>query len=506
METTSSTQNATRSLITSLGVGSGIDMASLANDLAAAQFSLRTDRLAAKSERLEASISSASNLRSMLLSLSTSLGDRIRVGDLSPQPNIANGAVAGASLSGTRQPSGSYSLEVTALAASQTLASPAYAAASDPFGSGTLTLRFGTVVPPTTTTTPPSGNGNGNGNGNGGGGTTTTPGSFTEDPTHPAVSVTIAPNSTLADIAKAINTANAGISAYVANTVDGARLVLKGAEGAANGFVLEAAETPGEPGLGNLAWNPASASGDLLTSATDAAFKVDGLSMTATSNTISEAIPGVTLALKGTNAGAPTQISFSDPSTNISEAMRDLTAALNEIATELRSATDPKTGELARDAGARTLQRAFASLAGNRIMPGAADGVPATLSDLGLSTQRDGSFILDPQRLADTLARDPEAVAAMFTRGVNGIFGTIDSISRAAGVTGNPSSLAGSISRNTAKLSQLTEDQAELAEKQEAMRARLTARFAVSENRIGTSRSTLTFLENQIAAWNSQGN
>src|SRR5262245_19034697 len=139
--TTNTAATTTRSLITALGAGSGVDMVELANSLAAAQFASRTDRLAAKSEMLDAQISTASNLKSMLLQLATSLGDRVRMGDLSPQPQIANGAVAQASLSGSAQPKGSYSLEVTACANAQTLASTAYGASTDLVGSGTLTLR-----------------------------------------------------------------------------------------------------------------------------------------------------------------------------------------------------------------------------------------------------------------------------------------------------------------------------------------------------------------------------
>ena len=92
----------------------------------------------------------------------------------------------------------------------------------------------------------------------------------------------------------------------------------------------------------------------------------------------------------------------------------------------------------------------------------------------------------------------------MFTNGLHGVFGTIDGISRGAGQVGNPGSLAGSISRYTDQLGKLAGDQAKLAEQQETLRARLATRFIASENRIGAAKSTLSFLQNQIAAWNSQ--
>lgn len=479
MESTaaSTARTATQSLVSAMGGGSGINMGQLATDLAAASFAPRIDRLTNRADTLDRQITAASNLKSMILSLATSLGQRIREGDLSPQPKLANASVAQASLAGGVQPKGSYSLEVTALATSQTLASPAYASGADPVGAGTLTLRFGTVAGA----------------------------SFTEDSAHAAVPITIASGATLADVAVAINGANAGVSAYVAQTVDGAKLVLKGAEGAANGFVLDATETPGEEGLASLAWNPAAAgTGRLLKSAADAAFRVDDLAMTSPSNTAASAIPGVSLKLTATNIGAPTTVTFSDPTAAITGAMRDLTAALNEIAGELKTQTDPVSGDLARDSGARALQQTFARLAGTVIMSAAPDGAPRTLADLGLSTQRDGTFALDSARLAATLKRDPEATAAMFTTGLRGVYATIDSISRRAGAINDPGSLGGSIKRYGEQKRQVGDNQTELAEKQEALRARLAKQFTVSENRVGASRSTLSFIQNQIAAWNAQ--
>jgi flagellar hook-associated protein 2 len=472
------TTSATTSIVTSLGGGSGIDMTALANNLAVAQFAARKDRLTAKSEKLDKQISAASSLKSMLLGLQSSLGSRVRQGDLSAQPVLANAAVARASLSGSRQPSGSYALEVTALARGQTLAGKAYAAATDPVGSGTLTLRFGA----------------------------TSATAFTEDTAHAPVALTIPAGATLADIAAAINGAKAGITAYVATTTSGAQLVLKGAEGTQSGFVLDASEAAGDPGLANLAWAPGSANAQLLTTSRDAAFKIDGLTMTAPSNSISEAIPGVALTLTATNTGAPTQVSFSDPTSAISTAMQDLTDALNEIAGELARDADPQSGDLARDDGLRSLRRSFAGLAGAEIMPSAFGTAPRTLSDLGLATQRDGKFALDSQRLGAMLKADPAGAAAMFTNGIAGVFAAIDGIVRNATKASNPGSLSGSIARYNAQKSKIGSEQTSLDTAQEKLRAQMVQRFAGSDNRVGNLKSTLSFLKNQIDAWNAQRN
>ena len=470
-----STTTAASSLVAALGGGSGVDMTKLASDLAVAQFADKTNRLTTKSDTLDRQISAASSIKSMLTSVSASLGTRVREGDLSRRPQLANAAVAKAKLSGSKQPSGTYSLEVTKLAASQTLASQGFPAASTAIGSGTLTLRFGTVA-----------------------GT-----AFTADASHAAVDITIPPGATLTDIANAISGSGAGVTAYVANSADGAKLVLKGAEGAANGFVLEAAETVGNEGLAQLAWTPATVAPDrLLASAGDAAFKIDGVAITSKSNTVTDAVPGVNLTLTATNAGLPTTISFAETSSAISGVMQDLTSVLNEIAAELNTATNPQGGDLARDSGALALRRSLSQITTALVMPNAPEGTPRTLSDLGLSVQRDGTFALDTKRLSETLAKDPQAAAAMFTNGLYGVYATIDGVVRKATATGDPGTLAGSISRYTSQKTTLSADQAKLAEQQESLRARMVARFAAADGRIGVSKSTLSFLQNQIDAWN----
>ncbi|MEO5587137.1 MAG: flagellar filament capping protein FliD, partial [Novosphingobium sp.] len=307
--------------------------------------------------------------------------------------------------------------------------------------------------------------------------------------------------------ANAINAANAGVTAYVANTSDGAKLVFKGAEGAANGFVIEATADAGTPSLSALAWEPASGAAEqLLAGAGDAAFKIDGLPMTSKSNTVTDAVPGVNLTLTGTNTGAPTRITFADTGSAIATTMQDLVAALNEVAGTLATVTNPQTGELARDSGTLALKRTLSALGTTVVMPNAPAGSPRTFGDLGLSIQRDGTFSLDTPRLTAALKANPQAVGAMFTNGLYGVYGTFDGIVRKALSASDPGTLAGSIARYTAQKSAVVSDQSKLADQQESLRVRMVSRFAAADTRIGSSKSTLSFLQNQIAAWNKPNN
>ena len=479
MASTSATSSgsATASLVSSLGGGSGIDMTGLAEQLAAAQYAARLDQITAKSDKLGTQISSASTLKSMISSLASSLGDRVRTGDLAATPQIANSTIAQVS-KGAATGRGTTTLEVTSLAKGQTLVTPALASDSTPVGAGTLTLRFGTIS-----------------------GT-----SFAADTARAAVDITIPTGATLADVASAINAKGAGITAYVATGTNGAQLVLKGADGAANAFTLEAAESPTEPGLAALAWNPSGDLARLTAPASDAAYKLDGVQRTSASNTIADAAPGLSLKLTGTNQGAPTTISYSDPASAITGAMQDLTSALNEMIAELNKDTDPTSGALSNDPGARTLRRQLTTLASTQVMPANASGAPTTLAELGLKTNRDGTFALDTARLADTLKRDPAGTGAMFTNGLFGIYATFDKLARTIGSSSDPASLGGTVARLTKLQTTLGTQKSDIAAKQEDLRVRLVSRFAKLNTNLTDSKSTLSFLQAQVAAWNSKGN
>lgn len=466
----------TSSIATSLGIGSGVDMVGIAEQLAEAQFAARNERLTAKSETLERRISLAGSIRSSFSTFASALGERLRSGDLAPLPSITNTSVAAVSSPLGSIGKGSYSLEVTKLASNQTLTGPAYASADATVGTGTLTFRFGE----------------------------TTNAGFTEDTGHAALTIDIAAGATLSDVAAEINGKNAGLTAYVAQTDAGAQLVIKGVEGLQNGFTIEATEDPGDPGLATLAWQPGSDPARITKTSSDAEFKLDGLTRRSASNKIENIAPGLSLSLTSTNAGAPATITFANPSSGISSVMQDITGALNEIISELRSAIDPQGGDLSRDNGARSLSRKLSSLGSMVIMPNAADGAPKTLAEIGLAVERDGSFRFDSAKLTAAMTRDPEAVAAMFTTGINGIYSTIDRMARSNSLSSDPGSLAGSIARYTSQSSQITRDLEKLADQQETLRANMVARFAKADTRVAASKSTLSFLQSQIDIWNSQ--
>jgi flagellar hook-associated protein 2 len=144
-------------------------------------------------------------------------------------------------------------------------------------------------------------------------------------------------------------------------------------------------------------------------------------------------------------------------------------------------------------------------LSGKTIMPNAASGDPKTLSDLGLSIDKTGKFSLDTNKLSTVLANNTAGVAAMFTKGSNGIYGTFFTMVQGLTTSTDTGSLAGSVTRYTKLQTSLTDQQNQIATLQSGLRDRLITQYAAANSAVANSNSTLTYLKNQIAAWNKTG-
>jgi len=472
---TTATGSATEALLTSLGVSGDINATGLADELSQAQYAGQVDSLNSQNSTLTTEISDSSSLMNMMSTLSSSLASMINAGSLSSTPQIANSSVATVS-AGTVQGSGTSTLEVDTLAQGQTIASPTISSSATDVGSGSLTITLGTIS-----------------------GSTFTAGSAS------AITVNIPSGSTLAQVATDINSAGAGVNAYVATNSNGQQLVITGPQGAANAFTVSATENSSDPGLSRFAWSPGSSStstsgATLAASATDASYILDGVSRTSPSNSITDAAPGISLNLTGTNKGSPTTISFTDPTSAITTGMNDLVTALNSIVSALN--TDTAAGAaLDNSTGARQLQQALSALSSTTIMPDATTGQPGTLGDLGLTTNKDGTFTLDTTVLDKALSSNPQAVAAMFTTGANGVYSTIDDLSLTVNNTTDPNSLAGSISSMQTQQSTITTQLSNIATEQAALRTQLVTQYSALNATVTADKSTQSFLTQQVALW-----
>ena len=137
----------------------------------------------------------------------------------------------------------------------------------------------------------------------------------------------------------------------------------------------------------------------------DASFTVDGISMTRSSNAISDLYNGYTLELESTTSSA-IKISSSQNISTIESLLSDFVKSYNSVYSGISTLTtvslssDSSAGPLSGDSLARTIQRELRSFT-TKSIEGYEDG-PYTLSLLGVSTNRDGTISLNPNTLKNT--------------------------------------------------------------------------------------------------------
>ncbi|MFQ5482478.1 MAG: flagellar filament capping protein FliD [Nitrospinaceae bacterium] len=270
--------------------------------------------------------------------------------------------------------SGTFTLEVTTLAREAKTASPGFAAISSTVSQGFLELVVG--------------------------GKTTL---IKIDST----------NDTVDGVRLAIN--NSGVAA-TANFVDDGdatnpiRLVISGNKtGVANAVsarIFTAGIGVGE--ITTLAFTQTQA-------AQDAALKLDGIAITKSSNVISDVISGAILTLSGTGTG---DVKISTDLTEIRQKVTDFVSGFNDLNSFVsdQASFDPdtlETGVLFGNFAVQNLQNQLRSTATGKVQ--GTTGQFNFLSQVGITTQSDGTLVLETSKLNDALNLDVGNVAELFS-------------------------------------------------------------------------------------------
>ncbi len=134
---------------------------------------------------------------------------------------------------------------------------------------------------------------------------------------------------TISQIASDINNANAGVTANIITDSVGSRLSLtSNTSGTSGNFTVGTTLTDATTPSNTIAFTQAQ-------SGTNAAFTVDGISETSTSNTVSNAIPGVSFQLLSAAAGSPVQVEIANNNTAVETAVNGFVTAYNTALTDL---------------------------------------------------------------------------------------------------------------------------------------------------------------------------
>ena len=314
--------------------------------------------------------------------------------------------VLSASASSTAVP-GSYSLEVTSLAQAQKLVAAGQVSCTAAIGSPvttTVTFDFGAI----------SGGSFDAGTGK------YTGASFASNGTG-SKSITIdSSNNSLQGIRDAINAAKMGVTATLIN--DGCdtpnRLVLSSdSSGLSNSLKISVSGDAAVDTL--LAHDPANNSGqNLAETATgqNADFTVNGVTVTKTSNIVSDVVQGVTLTLNKVTT-SPATLTVARDTAAISSSISGFVKAYNDLGATLKSVsaynpTSQQGAILQGDSTVRLLQSQLRSMLGTSVV--GTSGALTTLYDVGVSFQKDGTLTLDQGKLDSTIASNFSDIAGLF--------------------------------------------------------------------------------------------
>lgn len=298
--------------------------------------------------------------------------------------------------------------------------------------------------------------------------------------------VSIAAGSTLGQIRDAINgTADIGLSASIINDGTGSpyRLVFTANEAGANGVDITANTT-------ELAFS--SQAGSL------AQIKVDGIDIFRTTNTISDAVSGVTFdLLKMNQPGETTNLQIATDQGAVKQKVKDIVTAYNDVINFVKKQA---TADWRSDSGLQSPKRRIQMLLTTAV---GGSGSFQTLSELGLETQKDGTLTIKDSQL-DAALKDHladvttllvgetgvEGISAKFTSYLKGVTSSTDGI-----LTARKNSTDASIKRIDSNISRL---ELRLTQREKVLRAQ----FDALETLTSTMNSQSAFLTQQINSWN----
>lgn len=472
--------------ISSAGIGSGLDVNSLITKLMDLERQpIRA--LDAKEAKIQAKVSALGLLKSSLATLQTAAKALSTPAQLSPlRASVADSTILGATAS-SGAVAGSYDIEVQSLAESQKLLSAGYANTTDAIGTvgKKITFTFGTYSAGPT---------------------------FAINADKPAQSITIdSDNNSLEGLRDAINAANIGVSASIIN------------DGSANGYHLSMTSTAtgarnamqisvDDASLNAFTYDPTGGTSNMTqtVAALDAVIKVDTTTITKQSNTITDAIEGVTLNLTAKSAsGVTTRLTLTRDNSSIQTAIQNLVKSYNDTNKALADATayDATSGKAATlngDSTVRMIQSQLRSLLSSSIA-GAANG-SSTLTDIGVNFQRDGSLSIDATTLSAALADPTKDFTALFAyKGTNKGYGLqLDTL---IGQINSPVGIIATSSKGlTSSITDISKQRVILQTRLVNVESRYRAQFTALDTIIASMNTTSNYLAQQLTAISAMTN
>ena len=437
--------------ITSLGVGSGLDLEALVQNLLAAE-SRPIQLLESRKASIDLRISGFGQVQSALSEFQTAVSalntpDAFRgISASSSDDSVFTTSAAQSAVTGSNV------VQVTQLAQNNKFGSQSFIGEDEVIGTGQLSFTVGDET-------------------------------FNVDIT--------TENNTLAQIRDAINAENdnTSVQASIINVDEGSKLILTANEsGIANqiNFTVtdDDANNTDDAGLSRLVFGIQE-----LDEALDATFLVDGFAVTRTSNEVSDVIQGVTLNLSALGTAT---VSVSE---NLGVAKTSLETFVSSYNALISTLSAQREGALTGENTLLNIESRVRSLFSDSYNDSNAN--INYLFQLGLSVDRDGILSFDSETFDEQIAVNIDEIQNLFTNSDNGFVPALESIIESY-IDGD-----GIISNRTEGLntekSTIDDDIERLELRLESTEARLRQRFGTLDSLVSQLNSTGSFLTQQLA-------
>lgn len=468
------------------GIGSGMDINGMVKALVNAESAPKTAQLDRLEKTTTNKVSALGQFRSALSTFQTALG-KLNDPSLFEKRSASSSAADSVSIKAdAKAGAGNYNVQVFNLAQTSKVALAGVDNASDSLGSGTLTINVGDE----------------------------------------ALDIDLK-DASLTDIRDAINNAgkDSGLSATIVSDPSGAsgsRLVLSSDTSGTGNDISVAVSSDASEELGRLAFAPAAgadtdfkppAAGDdpraarVISYSRDANLAIDGINLSSASNTIDDVIEGVSLTLKSAQSAdaldkAETiKLSVSEDKGGVRKSITEFVDSYNAMLESVNKLTkvtpvggedsEPLAAALVGDSSVRSFMSAIRGELGSA---GNSEGV-RMLSDLGITTQRDGTLAVDNTKLNKALDNNFDQVNSFFT-GKDGLMARMES--KVTPYTDKGGVLDGRTKALQSTITSVDAQRESHAARISKLEARLFTQFNAMDMLVSQMSSTSSFLTAQL--------
>lgn len=445
--------------ISSAGIGSGLDVAKIVEQMVAAE-KIPLKKLEVRAEGIQTQISTYGEIKS----LTSKLGDIVskltrdsawNTVDIKSSNDTISGTMTGIAAPGT------YNIKVTHLAQAQTTvmggAGGIALAKDETMGAaGTIKLKMGEVEK----------------------------------------TLDITSSDTLTKIATKVNEAGMGIQASVVTDVDGKeRLMLRSKEtGTDKSFTVEI-----DPALAKLGQTETQAAGN-------AKVELNGVALESSTNTFASTIPGMSFTVSEVTTNAATLTVKADTEA-MKKNIQEFVDAYNELNELLSSSTKyteetKSAGVLQGDSATVSLQNSLRML--TQGISGSAGGL-TRLADIGIQMQQGGKLSVDGSKLDKGLA-NLEAIKGLFANKADGLGQGGGIAVNFKEFTDKLLSFDGTLNTKTDSLERTlksnTAEQAKVNKRAETIETRMYQQYSALDTKMASLNALNSYVSQMVTTWN----